>query len=203
MSIHPFFSNHPFHLVNYSPWPLIRSIGAFSIVSGLIKWFHQYELNLFIIRNIIILLTIYQWWRDISRESTFQGLHSIYVIYNLRWGIILFIISEIFFFLSFFWAFFHSSLSPTIELGRIWPPIGIIIFNPFQVPLLNTTILLSSGISVTWSHYSLINNNYSQTSQRLFFTIILGIYFSILQIYEYQEASFSISDAIYGSTFFL
>jgi len=98
MSIHPFFSIHPFHLVNYSPWPLIRSIGAFSIVSGLIKWFHQYELNLFIIRNIIILLTIYQWWRDISRESTFQGLHSIYVIYNLRWGIILFIISEIFFF---------------------------------------------------------------------------------------------------------
>ena len=94
MSTH---SNHPFHLVDYSPWPLTGAIGAFTIVSGLVKWFHQYDNSLFILGNVITLLTIYQWWRDISREGTFQGLHTFNVTLGLRWGIILFIISEIFF----------------------------------------------------------------------------------------------------------
>ena len=200
MSTH---SNHPFHLVNYSPWPLTGAIGALTIVSGLIKWFHQYDNSLFILGNIITILTILQWWRDISREGAFQGLHTIPVTFGLRWGIILFIVSEIFFFIRFFWAFFHRSLSPTIELGNSWPPIGILIFNPFQIPLLNTAILLRSGITVTWAHHGLIENNHSQTAQGLFFTILLGIYFSILQAYEYIEASFSIADAVYGSTFFI
>lgn len=197
------YSNHPFHLVDYSPWPLTRAIGAFTIVFGLVKWFHQYDYRLFILGNIINLLTIYQWWRDISREGTYQGLHTNQVTFGLRWGIILFIVSEVFFFIRFFWAFFHSSLSPSIELGRIWPPLGILIFNPFQVPLLNTAILLSSGVTVTWAHHRLIEGNQSQTTQRLFFTILLGIYFSILQGYEYIEASFRIAEGVYGSTFFI
>jgi cytochrome c oxidase subunit 3 len=200
MSTH---SNHPFHLVNYRPWPLIGAIGALTIVSGLVKWFNQYNNDLFILGNIITLLTIYQWWRDISREGTFQGLHTNQVTLGLRWGIILFIVSEIFFFVRFFWAFFHRRLSPTIELGRAWPPMGILIFNPFQVPLLNTAILLTSGVTITWAHHGLIEKNHTQTSQGLFFTIILGIYFSILQAYEYIEASFCIADAVYGSTFFI
>lgn len=195
--------NHPFHLVNFSPWPLTGAIRTFTLVSGLVKWFHQYNINLFILGLIITLLTIYQWWRDISREGTFQGLHTICVINGLKWGIILFIVSEIFFFISFFWRFFHRSLSPNIELGINWPPIGIIPFNPFQIPLLNTLILLTSGITVTWTHHSLIENNYSQTTIRLIFTVILGIYFTILQAYEYIEAPFSIADSIYGSTFFI
>ena len=195
--------NHPFHLVNYSPWPLTGAIRTLTIVSGLVKWFHQYNNNLLILGVIITLLTIYQWWRDISREGTFQGLHTICVINGLKWGIILFIVSEIFFFVSFFWRFFHRSLSPNVELGITWPPIGIITFNPFQIPLLNTVILLSSGISVTWAHHRLIENNHSQRIIRLLITIILGIYFSILQAYEYVEASFSIADSIYGSTFFI
>lgn len=196
-------SNHPFHLVDYRPWPLTGAIGAFTIVSGLVKWFHQYESHLFIIGNIITILTIYQWWRDISRERTFQGLHTAQVIIGLQWGIILFIISEIFFFTRFFWAFFHRRLAPAIELGNLWPPKGILIFNPFQIPLLNTIILLSSGISVTWAHHSLIEKKHSQTFQSLFITILLGIYFSILQAYEYIEASFNITNAVYGSTFFI
>lgn len=195
--------NHPFHLVDYSPWPLTGAIRTITLVSGLIKWFHQYNINLFILGVIITLLTIYQWWRDISREGTFQGLHTICVINGLKWGIILFIISEIFFFISFFWSFFHRSLSPNIELGINWPPIGIIPFNPFQIPLLNTVILLTSGISVTWAHHSLIENNHSQTKIRLLITIILGIYFTILQAYEYVEASFCIADSVYGSSFFI
>jgi cytochrome c oxidase subunit 3 len=200
MSIH---SNHPFHLVDFSPWPLTGAIRTITLVSGLVKWFHQYNINLFILGLIITLLTIYQWWRDISREGTFQGLHTISVINGLKWGIILFIISEIFFFVSFFWRFFHRSLSPNIELGINWPPIGIITFNPFQIPLLNTVILLTSGISVTWAHHSLIENNHSQAKISLIITITLGVYFSILQSYEYIEASFSIADSVYGSTFFI
>jgi cytochrome c oxidase subunit 3 len=200
MSTH---SNHPFHLVDFRPWPLTGALGAFTLISGLIKWFHNYDNYLFLLGNFIILITIYQWWRDISREGSFQGLHTNPVLIGLRWGIILFIISEIFFFVRFFWAFFHRRLAPSIELGNFWPPLGILIFNPFQIPLLNTAILLSSGVTITWAHHSLIERNFSQTSQGLFFTIILGIYFSILQGFEYLEASFSIAEAAYGSTFFI
>lgn len=195
--------NHPYHLVDYRPWPLTGAIGTITLVTGLIKWFHNFNINLLILSYFIVLLTIYQWWRDVCREGTFQGKHTILVSKGLRWGIILFIISEIFFFISFFWAFFHRSLSPNIEIGSNWPPINIISFNPFQIPLLNTIILITSGITVTWAHHALIENNYTQTSQRLFITIILGIYFTILQAYEYIEAPFTIADSIYGSTFFL
>nr|YP_009537979.1 cytochrome c oxidase subunit III [Athyma recurva]AYN60722.1 cytochrome c oxidase subunit 3 [Athyma recurva] len=195
--------NHPYHLVDYSPWPLTGAIGVMTLVTGLVKWFHNFNLNLLILGYIIILLTMYQWWRDICREGTFQGKHTILVKKGLRWGMILFIISEIFFFISFFWAFFHSSLSPNIEIGSMWPPMSIMPFNPFQIPLLNTIILITSGISVTWTHHALMENNFTQTSQSLFITILLGIYFSILQAYEYIEAPFSISDSIYGSTFFM
>nr|QIH95769.1 cytochrome c oxidase subunit III [Pseudolycoriella sp. XQM-2020] len=195
--------NHPFHLVDFSPWPLTGAISTFTLVSGLVKWFHQYNMNLFLLGLMITLLTMYQWWRDISREGTFQGLHTIYVINGLKWGMILFIISEIFFFVSFFWSFFHSSLSPNIELGMNWPPMGIYPFNPFQIPLLNTVILLTSGITVTWSHHSLMENNHSQAYVSLLLTIILGVYFTMLQAYEYVEASFSIADSVFGSTFFM
>lgn len=195
--------NHPYHLVDYSPWPLTGAIGVITLVVGIVKWFHNFNINLLILGYIIILLTIYQWWRDICREGTFQGKHTILVSKGLRWGIILFIISEVFFFISFFWAFFHRSLSPNIEIGLIWPPVSIIPFNPFQIPLLNTIILITSGVTVTWAHHAIIENNYSQTTQGLFITICLGIYFSILQIYEYFEAPFTIADRIYGSTFFI
>lgn len=197
-------SNHPFHLVNFRPWPLTRAIGTIIFIIRIIKWFKEFKFNyLILIRLIIIILTIIQWWRDISRERTLQGLHTIIVNINIRWGIILFITSEIFFFLSFFWRFFHRSLSPNIELGRCWPPSNIQIFNPFNIPLLNTLILLISGISVTWRHQCLLENKFKESNQRLFITIILGIYFSIIQIYEYIQAPFSIADRVFGSTFFV
>nr|YP_010267099.1 cytochrome c oxidase subunit III [Arcte coerula]UIF93619.1 cytochrome c oxidase subunit 3 [Arcte coerula]UNP54898.1 cytochrome c oxidase subunit 3 [Arcte coerula] len=195
--------NHPFHLVDYSPWPLTGAIGVMVLVTGMVKWFHNFNMNLLILGYLIVLLTMYQWWRDICREGTLQGKHTILVTKGLRWGMILFIISEVFFFISFFWAFFHSSLAPNIEIGAIWPPTDITPFNPFQIPLLNTIILISSGISVTWAHHAIMENNNSQMTQGLFITIILGIYFTILQAYEYLEAPFTIADSIYGSTFFM
>nr|WGO57930.1 cytochrome c oxidase subunit III [Episymploce sundaica] len=196
-------ANHPFHLVDQSPWPLTGAIGAMIMMTGLIKWFHQFNNELMLIGMLILILTMIQWWRDIVREGTYQGLHTKFVTKGLRWGMILFIISEVFFFISFFWAFFHSSLSPTIELGSLWPPMGILPFNPLQIPLLNTAILLASGVTVTWAHHGLLEDNYNQSLQGLFFTVTLGIYFTILQAYEYVEAPFTIADSVYGSSFFM
>lgn len=195
--------NHPYHLVDYRPWPILGALSAIISILGLIKWFHKFNNTLIIIGIITILLIIYQWWRDVVRERTYQGIHTFNVSIGIRWGIILFITSEVFFFIRFFWRFFHRSLSPNIELGMIWPPKGIFTFNPLQIPLLNTLILLSSGLTVTWAHHRLIENNFNQATQGLFLTVILGIYFTILQGYEYIEAPFSISDSIYGSTFFI
>lgn len=194
---------HPYHLVDKSPWPLIRAFRVFSLVTGFTKWFHTFNINLFIIGVICVLLVIIQWWRDVTREGTFQGLHTYIVSVGLKWGMILFITSEVLFFFSFFWAFFHRSLAPSVEIGSVWPPTGIHPFNPFQIPLLNTAILLTSGVSVTWAHHALLEKNYSQTLQGLLITVILGLYFTALQALEYCEASFNIADAVYGSTFFV
>nr|ALO76584.1 cytochrome c oxidase subunit 3 [Paromalus flavicornis] len=200
MSMH---KNHPFHLVEVSPWPLLGATSAMITMVGMIKWFHQFNNSLFMLGMTITTMIMYQWWRDITREGTFQGLHTYTVTMGLRWGMILFITSEVFFFISFFWGFFHSSLSPSIELGMIWPPKGISVFNPIQIPLLNTLILLTSGLTVTWAHHSLMENNFKSTTQGLLLTVILGVYFTFLQAYEYMEAPFAISDSVYGSSFFM
>nr|YP_002727915.1 cytochrome c oxidase subunit III [Geocoris pallidipennis]ABZ02013.1 cytochrome c oxidase subunit III [Geocoris pallidipennis]UPL65447.1 cytochrome c oxidase subunit III [Geocoris pallidipennis] len=196
-------NNHPYHLVDYSPWPLTGSIGAMTMTSGMVLWFQKSEMYLLMLGMLINLLTMFQWWRDIVREGTFQGKHTNKVVKGLKLGMILFIVSEVFFFISFFWGFFHSSLSPSIEIGMTWPPKGIKTFNPMEVPLMNTMILLCSGISVTWAHHSIMNKNHSQTLQGLIVTVILGILFTMLQAYEYMEASFCISDSVYGSTFYM
>nr|QAY82021.1 cytochrome c oxidase subunit III [Omophoita sp. REN-2018] len=195
--------NHPFHLVDFSPWPLLGALSVMITMTGLIKWFHLFNNNLLMLGLMITTMIMFQWWRDVTREGTFQGLHTMKVTKGLQLGMILFITSEVLFFFSFFWAFFHSSLSPTIELGMEWPPKSIWSFNPIEIPLLNTLILLTSGLTVTWAHHSLMENNYNQTLQGLLLTMTLGMYFSMLQGYEYIEAPFTISDSIYGSTFFM
>uniref|UniRef100_UPI0031F38044 cytochrome c oxidase subunit III n=1 Tax=Heptathela kimurai TaxID=88333 RepID=UPI0031F38044 len=194
---------HPFHMVDQSPWPITGAISALLMTSGMVKWFHFNSMNIFIMGITMLSVTMLLWWRDIVRESTFQGLHTKVVVKGLQWGMILFITSEILFFMSFFWAFFHSSLSPTVEMGAHWPPSGIIPFNPFQIPLLNTAILLSSGVTVTWCHQSLLSNKNNMSFRSLLITYILGIYFTLLQAWEYYQASFSISDSVYGTTFFV
>nr|YP_009104443.1 cytochrome c oxidase subunit III [Callitettix braconoides]AFV32146.1 cytochrome c oxidase subunit III [Callitettix braconoides] len=195
--------NHPFHLVDMSPWPITGSIGVMTLTSGTVMMFQKTNFSLLLTGLMIIIMTMYQWWRDITRESTFQGLHTSQVTKMMKMGMIMFIISEILFFASFFWSFFHSSLVPTIEIGMNWPPKSITTFDPMQIPLLNTMILLSSGITITWAHHSILEKNHNQAIQSMFITITLGIYFSLLQGYEYYEAPFSIADSIYGSTFFM
>nr|UXP34372.1 cytochrome c oxidase subunit III [Cambaroides dauricus] len=196
-------SHHAYHLVDMSPWPLTGSVSAMMLTTGLIKWFHQFSADLLYLSFISIILTMIQWWRDVVREGTYQGIHTQVVMSGLRWGMILFIVSEVLFFFSFFWAFFHSSLSPVVEVGSLWPPKGIQPFNPFGIPLLNTTILLSSGATVTWAHHAILSSNHLEALQSLMLTVMLGLYFTSLQAFEYMEASFSIADSVYGSTFFV
>lgn len=192
----------PFHLVEFRPWPLTGAVRALLITSGLAAWFHNISTIPLTLGLILIFITIIQWWRDVIREGVFLGHHTSYVVTGLRIGIIFFILSEVIFFLSFFWAFFHRSLAPTPELSS-WPPQGIIPINPFGVPLLNTATLLASGVTVTWTHHSLLQGKYKNSNLSLLFTIILGIYFTYLQLLEYIDAPFSIADRVYGSTFFV
>nr|BDQ44152.1 cytochrome c oxidase subunit 3 [Amynthas tamaensis] len=193
----------PFHLVEYSPWPLTSSLGAFTLAIGLASWFHGYGMSCFLIAILLIIMSMYQWWRDVIREGTYMGHHTSPVAVGLRWGMILFITSEVMFFFAFFWAFFHSSLAPTPEIGCSWPPTGISPLNPFSVPLLNTAVLLASGVTVTWAHHSLMEGNRTNSIQALTITVMLGAYFTILQAGEYVAAPFTIADSVYGTTFFV
>ena len=148
-------------------------------------------------------ITAAYWWRDVIREATFEGHHTSVVQTGLRYGMILFIVSEVMFFSGFFWAFFHSALAPTVEIGSIWPPEGIHPFNPWDVPLLNTIILLASGATVTWAHHAITTGLRYQAIYALVLTLLLAVIFTSLQAFEYLEASFNISDGIYGSTFYM
>jgi len=205
-TVSEFMSNricHPYHLVDISPWPILSSVGALGLTTGFVTWFYTKEITLFSLSLSLLFLVRFQWWRDVSRESTYQGLHTKIVETGIRWGIVLFIISEIIFFSSFFWAFFHRRLSPNIELGSQWPPAGIQPFNPFSVPLLNTIILLSSGIRVTWSHHALILGDWRESIRGINWTWTLGVYFTAVQLLEYIEAPFTFADSVYGRTFFI
>nr|AXS65401.1 cytochrome c oxidase subunit 3 [Coleoptera sp. 15 KM-2017] len=194
--------NHPFHLVSISPWPFLGSLSIFTMIFGMVDWFNGFNNYQNILGMLCTSLIIFQWWRDIVRESTWQGFHTLKVFKGLQMGMILFITSELFFFISFFWSFFHMSLSPDMELGLVWPPKGIIFFNPIEIPLLNTMILLLSGFSVTWSHYSLLMKM-KEYKISLFLTCLLGIYFTMIQLYEYMESFFCMSDSVFGSTFYM
>ena len=193
---------HAYRIVNPSPWPLTGALSALLITSGLIMWFHFNSIFLSSLGLLTNTLTMCQWWRDIIRESNFQGHHTP-VVQKGRWySILLFTISEVLFFAGFSWAFYHSSLAPTPELGGCWPT-GIRPLNPLEVPLLNTLILLASGVSITWAHHSLVEGDHKHMLQALFITTALGVYFTLLPASEYYEATFTISDGVYGSTFFV
>lgn len=195
---------HPFHLVELSPWPILTSFSLLILTMSGVLTFHGYNNSgkILIIGIILVIISMIFWWRDVISESTYQGHHTLAVQKGITIGVFLFIISEIFFFLSIFWAFFHSSLAPSCELGSNWPPLGIEPLNPFELPLLNTIILLSSGGTVTYAHHSLINGNRKSALLGLIFTIILAIIFTLFQGLEYYQAPFTISDGIYGTCFY-
>jgi cytochrome c oxidase subunit 3 len=180
-------------------------MSAFLLVSGGVMYMHQYVGGLFMLTSgfFLVLSSMSIWFRDVIREGTFQGHHTRPVQISLRWSMVLFIVSEVMFFFAFFWAFFWSSLGPNVELGAIWPPVGIEVLSAWDVPLLNTVILLTSGASCTWAHQAILEGNKLNTSLSLSLTVILGLLFTLCQIFEYFDCSFSIADGIYGSTFFM
>jgi len=196
-------SKHPFFLVMPSPLPFLASVASLFTVLGLIfSWSNAGSSFLFFSLLFLSLIT-YFWCSSIITEGTYLGYHTTRVQSCLRLGFCLFIVSEIFFFLAFFWAYFHSSLSPAVEIGSLWPPLGITPLSPFGLPLLNTVLLLTSGATVTWSHHSLCNCNTSSFLLSLGLTIFLGVFFVLLQGYEYYCCSFCISDSVFGSCFYL
>jgi len=172
------------------------------MTNALIYFNIKTSLFLFLFSFFLVAIISFLWWKDFLRERML-GYHTHKLESSLRVGFLLFILSEVFFFISFFWAFYDASLSPVVELGLIWPPKGISPLSVYSVPLLNTVILLTRGISVTWAHHSIINNFFTKSVISLLFTILLGAYFLYIQYVEYAEAAFSFADGVYGSTFFL
>lgn len=196
--------NHPFHMVTPSPWPFLTSISSLSLVFSIISYLHLNSYCFYFILALVnLLINMGFWWRDVIREATFQGAHSSFAQTGIKIGMILFIVSEIMFFFSLFWAFFHSSLAPTYQIGCVWPPEGIIAPNPFGIPLVNTYTLLLSGATITYTHYFMRLGLLEVIFEGFFFTILLALFFTGLQVYEYRNLSFTISDGIYGSVFYM
>lgn len=198
------FQDHPFHLVSPSPWPILTSLSLLSLTTHTALAMHNFnDAYYFFFSSLVLLIASMSFWfRDIISEATFLGDHSLAVQRGINVGVMLFILSEALFFLAIFWAFFHSALSPTPELGAQWPPLGIEPINPFELPLLNTVILLSSGSTITYSHHALINGNRNAAIMGGIFTVLLAVIFTFFQGIEYNESSFTISDGAYGTCFF-
>jgi len=202
--------HHDYHLVDPSPWPIVGAIGAFILAIGAVTWMHGSPAWAMLIGFAIVFYTMFGWWRDVVREAH-RGDHTPVVQLHLRYGMILFIASEVMFFVAWFWAFFDASLfaDETIQAARVeftggqWPPQGVEVFDPWHLPLLNTLILLLSGTTVTYAHHALQHDDRKGLVQGLALTVALGLLFTAVQAYEYQHAAFSFAGSIYGATFFM
>jgi cytochrome c oxidase subunit 3 len=194
---------HPYHLVAPSPWPITGAIAAGIVTSGGVVFMHGGGWWLMIIGFLAVLGVMFVWWRDVIREAVYEGHHTPVVQIGLRYGMALFIASEVMFFSAFFWAYFSAALFPTAAMGGVWPPKGIRPFDPWDIAFLNTLILLLSGTTVTWAHHALVENDRRNLIRGLAITVFLGICFTSLQAYEYSTAAFGFTQGIYPSTFFM
>lgn len=207
-----FYKQHPFHIISPTFGPFALAITVWNVLF----FFNLYlnvkftimpsycpikPLTMIYFGITLVLCALYRWGEDISNDAV-KGNHTTAIQDGLRVGFILFIISEILLFFSIFWAFAHFSLMPSIWIGSIWPPEGINVLNPVDTPLLNTVILLSSGVFTVWAHHSFIVGDRQTVMFALLLTCLLGLYFSWLQFLEYSLTDFTISDSVYGSIFF-
>ena len=204
--------NHPYHLVDPSPMPLLMSFAIMLLLVGGGLMLHEHSAGGLVLAGglLSVLTCCYFWWRDVIKEGIRDKAHTTPVRMGMRFGMALFIVSEIMFFFAFFWAFFNASLFPILPLEDIWamgegiwPPEGIVTFDPFDLPLINTLILLLSGTTVTWAHHALLHNDREGLIKGLAITVALGLLFTALQAYEYGHAAFGLSDGVYASTFYL
>ena len=205
--------HHDYHLVDPSPWPAIGGVAAFILALGAIMWFKEVNAGIWLlpVGILAVVYTMVMWWRDVIMEAEYQGHHTPVVQLHLRYGMILFIASEVMFFVAWFWAFFDASLysGEAIQAARVehtgghWPPDGVATFDPWHLPLVNTLILLTSGTTVTWAHHALQHNDREGLKWGLICTVALGVLFTCVQVYEYAHAGFGFSENIYGATFFM
>ena len=204
---------HPYHLVDPSPWPLVTAFSALLMAWGGIVYMHEEKSLIFLLGSLAVVLSSVFWWRDVVKESRTGIYHNKVVQIGLRYGMLLFIASEVMFFAAWFWAFFDVALYPGVDspeltgrmeaINGIFPPEEINLINPFGIPLLNTVILLTSGGTITWAHHALKNGNKKNFLIFLLLTVILGAIFTGFQAYEYMVAEFSIDEGIYPSTFYM
>lgn len=206
------FINHPYQIVESSPWPFIIGMCAFmymTLNAIFLSFGYQNFYSIIFFKKLyhfsfmILCLSIFFWWYDMIIESVIEGAYTKKVQLNISLGMILFIISEIMFFFGFFWAFFHFSLNPLDTIQGNWPPVSIEAIFAYGLPLINTIILLSSGISLTWSHFSLFKNKKIESVIGLIITIGLGLIFTHIQLIEFYLAKFTIADSAYGSVFYM
>ena len=203
--------NHPYHLVDPSPWPLLGAFSAGLLATGGVLFMHDITPWVLPAGFLMVLFTMFLWWREVVREGTFRGLHTPIVRIGLRYGMLLFIASEVMFFVAFFWGYFDPALFPDdapqvariAATGGIWPPAGVLTFDPFDIPFLNTMILLLSGCTVTWAHHALREGDQKGLVVGLGITVLLGLTFTGFQAYEYLHAAFGFRDNIYSSAFYM
>ena len=197
----------PYHLVRPSIWPFLSALAAGLLAVGALFYMHHIKLGTFefglkgiVLGFAFVLAGMFFWWRDIIREAVIERAHTPIVKVGLRYGMALFIASEVMFFVAFFWAFFGASLFPA---GGVWPPTGIVAMDPLEMPLMMTLVLLLSGTTVTWAHHAILEGRRAEAVQALTFTVVLGILFSCFQMYEYYHATFAFKGGIFPSTFYM
>ena len=200
--------NHDYHILPPDIWPLIGAFSALTMAAGGVLSMHHLAGGKFIfpLGFGLVLLTMYSWWANCVAEAK-AGFHTPVVSLHLRYGMILFIASEVMFFLGWFWAFFDFSLFPSTiakSIGGHWPPKEMeAVLDAFDLPLLNTLILLCSGTTVTWAHHCLIHGDRDGLKKGLWATILLGMLFTSIQAYEYAHAPFGFGKNTYGSAFYM
>jgi cytochrome c oxidase subunit III len=196
-------AKQPFHLVDPSPWPLFGALAALLLASGALVVMRMDNYWLLALGVLSVIGVMIGWWRDVIKEAEHQGHHTKAVQIGLRYGMALFIASEVMFFSAFFWAYFDASLYPKEATGGHWKPVGVETFDAFDLPLLNTMILLLSGCTVTWAHHALLHGNRKDFITGLALTVLLGMFFTALQAFEYSHAAFGLREGIYPSTFYM
>ncbi|HZH25549.1 MAG TPA: cytochrome c oxidase subunit 3 [Azospirillaceae bacterium] len=194
---------HPYHLVNPSPWPILGAFAGGLLATGLVLFMHNMGTIVLYAGLASVLAVMFGWWRDVLNESVKEKAHTPVVKIGLRYGMALFIASEVMFFVAFFWAYFDAALFPREAIGGVWPPANIQTVDPFDLPLMLTLILLLSGTTVTAAHHAIIEGDIKLAGRMLGYTVGLGVLFTGFQIYEYAHAHFGFTEGIYASTFYM